>query len=112
MNCRGLAPFLARQGFNVFVADLRGRGQSTPSLKEEAKTGGAKHGQLEYIRDDIPQMLEAVQEIADQHKVHCVAHSWGGVLIASAMGRKPEVADAVASQVYIGTKRYISVLNW
>jgi alpha-beta hydrolase superfamily lysophospholipase len=103
---------LARQGFNVFVADLRGRGQSTPSLKEEAKAGGARHGQLEYIRDDIPKMVEAVQQIAEQQKLHCVAHSWGGVLFASAMGRTPAVADAVASQVYVASKRFISVFNW
>lgn len=33
----GLAPFLARRGFNVFVGELRGRGSGVPSLEQEAR---------------------------------------------------------------------------
>jgi pimeloyl-ACP methyl ester carboxylesterase len=32
---QGLAPYLASKGMNIFVADLRGRGLSTPSIKDD-----------------------------------------------------------------------------
>ena len=35
-RAKGLGPFLAKKGFNVFVGDLRGRGNGSPTLKEEA----------------------------------------------------------------------------
>mgnify|MGYP000054680651 FL=1 len=46
---KGLACFLARHGYQVYVADLRGRGQSTPAIAERAG-----HGQHELITEDLP----------------------------------------------------------
>jgi pimeloyl-ACP methyl ester carboxylesterase len=94
---RGLAPFLARQGFDVFVGDLRGRGQSIPTLAQEREP---THGQTEYIRDDIPLFASAVAQISQQQKQHWIGHSWGGVLLASAVCRSPVLATVVKSQVW------------
>ena len=38
-NGKGLAPFLASKGYDVFVADLRGRGESTPAISRESASG-------------------------------------------------------------------------
>jgi pimeloyl-ACP methyl ester carboxylesterase len=34
-----------------------------------------------------------------------MAHSWGGVIMASTLVRFPELAEQVASLVFFGTKR-------
>jgi pimeloyl-ACP methyl ester carboxylesterase len=44
---RGLAPFLAREGFDAFVADLRGRGDSQPPIGPRSS-----HGQTESIVEE------------------------------------------------------------
>jgi len=100
-NGKGLACFLARAGYPTYVLDLRGRGLSTPSVKVTQD-----HGQFESITHTIP---AAHQYIFERHQkpVHWMAHSWGGVLLASALNRFPALCQQVASQVYFGSKRSI-----
>lgn len=99
---KGLACYLASQGFDVYVADLRGIGLSTP------KIGSAStHGQTETIRDDIPALIDFVLEKSQHKKLHLAAHSWGGVNSNSALLRKPELIERVASSVYFGSKRTV-----
>lgn len=109
---RGLAPYLAGQGFNCFVADLRGRGYSAPSLEEEYRTAGqVTHGQIGAIRDDLPTLAAAVSTLSKRpdKRQSWVAHSWGGVLLASAYARcEPATRPHVDSMVCFGTKRHIS----
>lgn len=100
---KGLACFLAEQGFNVFVADFRGRGKSVPNVAERND-----HGQLESIQRDIPAFLKFVFAKTNQ-PAHLVCHSWGGVLLASCLARYPENLDYVRSKICFGTKRTISV---
>jgi len=69
---KGLACYLAQQGFDVYVADLRGRGESKPSIKEDPN-----HGQYHSIVEDIPKLIEFVAQ-QTQQKMHLVCHSWGG----------------------------------
>ena len=102
---KGLACYLAKQGFNVFVADFRGRGLSTPSIKADNN-----HGYYEAITRDIPELMKFV--FAQTHKkMHVVCHSWGGVLFASALVRQPEVRALTLSNLCFGTKRQVTVWN-
>ena len=71
---KGLAHFLARHGFDVFVADLRGKGKSTPRIHP-----GSTHGQTEMICEDIPALHAAVRRLSGGQPVHWVSHSWGGM---------------------------------
>ncbi len=103
---KGLACYLAKQGFNVFVADFRGRGKSTPSIKD-----APDHGQTHYILEDIPAFIDYVYQQTEQ-PIHLVCHSWGGVLLASAMVRFPELRKKIRSQLCFGTKRQITVWNF
>jgi pimeloyl-ACP methyl ester carboxylesterase len=103
---KGLACFLARNGYQVYVADLRGRGLSTPAIAEQAE-----HGQHELITEDLPALHRWIAERHHGFKVHWVAHSWGGVIMASTLVRFPELADQVASLLFFGTKRGVSVHN-
>jgi len=102
---KGLACYLARQGFDVYVADLRGRGNSKPSIDK-----GADYGQTEAITQDLPAFVRYVSAQTGQ-KMHLVAHSWGGVLLASCLARFAELRPKILSKVCFGTKRSVSVRN-
>ncbi|MDF2178007.1 alpha/beta fold hydrolase [Aliiglaciecola sp. CAU 1673] len=102
---KGLGCFLANQGFDVYVLDLRGRGLSQPSIAK-----GHRHGQQESILKDIPRAIEYVAKRHHQ-KLHCVAHSWGGVLLMAALIRLPHLLDLIDRQVFFGTKRSVRVHN-
>ncbi len=103
---RGLAPFLARHGYDVYVADLRGRGLSQPLISRQSN-----YGQTEAILEELPVFIKAVQQISGQSQQHWIAHSWGGVLMYSYLARHPECIDQVQSVITFGTKRTISVDN-
>jgi pimeloyl-ACP methyl ester carboxylesterase len=99
---KGLACYLAEQGFDVYVADLRGRGKSNPAINSNAK-----YGQYEAITRDIPLFLEKINRLNKQ-KIHLVAHSWGGVLLASFLVRYPQWLEKIHTKTCFGTKRVIT----
>ena len=99
---KGLACYLAEQGFDVYVADLRGRGKSLPAINSQST-----FGQHETITCDIALFLEKIQSINPQ-KMHLIAHSWGGVLISSFLARYPKWLDKVYSKTCFGTKRVVT----
>ncbi len=103
---RGLAPFLAKQGFDVYVADFRGHGSSAPAISKESR-----YGQYEMICEDFPAMMQAVHHERGNIPVSVVAHSWGGVIVSSALARFPDIRDSVSSLVYFGSKRVVRARN-
>lgn len=102
-NGKGLACFLAEQGFIGYAADFAGRGLSQPKLAE-----GLQQDQQQMICRDIPALLNYVYQ-QHQQKVILICHSWAGVLAAASLARFPELADKVLAKVCFGTKRVISV---
>ncbi|TDR82738.1 alpha/beta fold hydrolase [Paludibacterium purpuratum] len=104
---KGLAHYLALNGYDVFVLDLRGRGGSTPAIDKRAR-----HGQTESIRDDIPAAHRAIRALKGSAPIHWMAHSWGGVLMHSALLRDPDLISDVTSCVYFASKRSVRVKNW
>ncbi len=103
---KGLAPWLAAQGCDCFVLDLRGRGQSTPPISR-----ASRHGQHETICEDLPAAHALVRRLRADRLAHWLAHSWGGVHMHSCLARHPEVAAGVANAVYFGSKRSVHVKN-
>ncbi len=104
---KGLAPYLAEHGYDVYVGDLRGRGASRPAIGRRSR-----YGQTEQIAEDIPAMLRAIRERRGGVPQHWIAHSWGGVLLASAYARFPEIRPWVKSLACFASKRRIRVFNW
>lgn len=98
---KGLACYLADKGFDVYVADFRGKGESVPNISEESD-----HGQQEAITEDIPAFIDYVFKQTGK-KCHVICHSWGGVLFASYLARYPESLSKVSSKICFGTKRTI-----
>lgn len=100
---KGLACAIASAGHPVYVIDMRGRGLSTPAIGEDNA-----HGQFETITHTLPECHHWVMKRHSNHqKIHWMAHSWGGVIMSSALARYPELSKGVASQVFFGTKRTI-----
>ena len=103
---KGLAPFLAQNGYDVFVADLRGRGQSSPKINRHSK-----YGQTESILYEIPAFIEKIKEIKGNVKQIWIGHSWGGVLLLSYLARSRQT-DQVKSMVFFGSKRRINIKSF
>lgn len=112
---RGLGCFLARAGFVVYVLDTAGRGLSTPKIDR-----GFTLGQGKVIREQLPLVqafilarhaLTASSANMSHGQVHWCAHSWGGVLMASALARYPELQSSVSSLLTFGSKRTIKVTS-
>lgn len=103
---KGLAPWLAERGYDVFVADLRGKGNSMPLIDRHSR-----HGQSEMICVDLPALQAAVLHHAQASQVHWVSHSWGGVVMNSCLLRFPELIAQVASVVHFAAKRRVKVRN-
>ncbi len=102
---RGLACFLAEAGFVVYALDTQGRGLSTPKIQR-----GFKGGQGEIIREQLPLIHHYILGLHPTvSKVHWCGHSWGGVLMASAISRFPLFQDSVASLLTFGSKRRIKI---
>lgn len=102
---KGLAPYLAQKGYDVFITDLRGKGKSTPS----ASSGKLKGGQFEVITIDIPALINKINELKNGPVIHLMAHSWGGVLIASWFARFSKENKNVKSVTFFASKRKIYV---
>ena len=103
---RGLGPFLAGAGCEVFAADFRGHGLSTPRIAR-----GHAYGQTETITEEIPLFARFLAEQGGGRPAHWVAHSWGGVLLLAALGRYPALRPQVASVTCFGSKRCVRVQN-
>jgi predicted alpha/beta hydrolase len=97
---KGLAPYLAEQGYVCYVADLRGRGESRPAISPRAQ-----YGQTEAITEDIPAYIAKIKELEGAPPSYWVAHSWGGVLMNSVFARYPDYINEVKACAYFGTKR-------
>ena len=103
---KGLGSYLAQQGYDVFVADLRGIGLSEPAI-----SSASKHGQTETVCEDIPSLIEFVLTTTQQRKLHLTAHSWGGVYINAALARQPSLIESIYASIYFGSKRSVRVNN-
>jgi predicted alpha/beta hydrolase len=102
---KGFAPWLAQQGYDVFVADMRGRGRSTPAVSRESQ-----HGADELMEEEIPAFLRGIHAVKGVVPIHFVSHSWGGVDFLAYLAR-PNYPVEIYSMVFFGTKRHISVRN-
>ncbi|WP_338792100.1 alpha/beta fold hydrolase [Bernardetia sp. MNP-M8] len=99
---KGFGSYLAENGFDVFVADLRGKGESKPKVNSKST-----FGQTEYILEDLPTFANKIREIKGHFPNFWAAHSWGGVMIPPFMLRFPQIAEATKKMVFFGSKRRI-----
>lgn len=99
---KGLGSYLADKGYDVYAADLRGIGKSTPSINKQSR-----HGQTETITQDLPRLINFVLEKTGAKKLSLIAHSWGGVNLNACLLRFPELVDKIVCSAYFGSKRTV-----
>lgn len=98
---QGLAGALAAAGHTAYVVDLRGHGQSEPSLLESP----AEITQPALINQDLPALLAFVQQRQPSRPMFCVGHGWGGVWLASALARRPDLLAHLCGLMHFGVRR-------
>ncbi len=101
---KGFAPFLAKNGYDVFVCDLLGKGESTPKVSKDFL-----HSQYDIVTRDIPRYLQEIRKIAGVDNINIGAHSWGGVVVNAYLLRSQD--KNINAFVSFGVKRRISLNN-
>jgi predicted alpha/beta hydrolase len=104
-NNKGLGCYLAARGFDVYVVDLRGRGETIPKIQPFDC-----YGQTETIVHDLPLFIDFVYRQNPQ-PMHLIGHSWGGVLLTAMLARSPHYLSKVRSKIFFGSKRQVKVIN-
>jgi predicted alpha/beta hydrolase len=101
-SLKGFAPYLARNGFDVFAPDLAGKGESIPRISRQLK-----HSQNDFIDRDMPAYIEEIRRHYPSEKIRFSGHSWGGVLLLAWYARHGKPEDT-GPMVFFGTKRRIA----
>ncbi|AOE86222.1 alpha/beta fold hydrolase [Pseudomonas sp. TCU-HL1] len=99
----GLGPHLARAGFDVWIAEMRGHGLS-PRNQQYRRNQVA-----DYARYDLPAIADFVREQAGQ-RPHWIGHSLGGTTLAAALGGRYLGDDGAASVALFGSQ--VSRVYW
>lgn len=103
----GLACYLAKAGYDVYVADLRGKGKSWPATGPDAV--GGMH---ETINTDIPALLKTIVRKRGPIPQIWVSHAWGGVVTSSYYARHGDSICPVERMVYFGSRRRVQHGGW
>lgn len=75
----GLGAYLARAGFDVWIAEMRGHGLSPRN------EGYRDNSVAQYVHYDVPAIADFLFEQTGQ-AAHWIGHSLGGVILAAALG--------------------------
>ena len=103
-----LAKYLAKEGRDVWVAELRGSGMSdSPGLL----TSDVSYawGFDDHLDKDIEPIINKVLELTGAGAVHWVGHSMGGILILAHLAANPDAP--LASATTIGSPVDFSKMN-
>lgn len=103
----GLGNYLAEQGFDVFVADMRGKGKSWPAVGERSA-----YGYHQIICDDIPAYTKAIVKKRGLQPQLWMSHGLGGVFMLAYLARFGEALCPVERMVHFGVRRQLQVDNW
>ena len=102
---KGMAPYLAGKGFDVFAPDLPGKGKSTPKASRSFD-----HSMQTFIDQDLDDYISYIKNLYPKEKIRIVAHSWGGVLALAWFAKYGNQND-IGRMVFFGTKRRIKVIS-
>jgi predicted alpha/beta hydrolase len=109
---KGFGPYLAKLGYNVFIGDLRGKGNCKPLIKHDKNPN---YGIKDVTERSIPLFLDKIISLTGQEKLCWVSHSLGGVLLKSTLARYPKYLQNLQCEIHFATKRVITernFLNW
>jgi pimeloyl-ACP methyl ester carboxylesterase len=99
----GLGAYLARAGFDVWIAEMRGHGLS-PRNESYRNNSVAQ-----YVRYDLPAIGDFIFEQTGQ-AAHWIGHSLGGVILAAALGGEYLTQSHARSAALFGSQ--VSRVYW
>ena len=94
--CSRLGAYLAGHGFDAWVLELRGRGESQRAIPEPTFES---FGLL-----DVPAALEAVRAHSGQQRLFLVGHSGGGLAFLMHLARRPVERQSVGGLVMLASQ--------
>lgn len=100
----GLAPFLASQGYDVFIAELRGKGNGWPAINRNSRWG--LH---EAISEDIPAHLAMIDRLRPGAPQIWLGHGLSSLLLTAVYARNPILTVPVLGMVHIAAARRVSL---
>ncbi len=103
----GLAPFLAAGGFDVYTAELRGKGGSWPALNRKSVAG--LH---EAITEDLPAHIDKLARLRPQMPQLWIGEGLGSVLLAATYARCENLPVPVLGMAHFGAGRYCELNSW
>jgi oxygen-independent coproporphyrinogen-3 oxidase len=93
--CSRLAAYLAGEGFDAWVLELRGRGPS----RDVARPTFESFGLL-----DVPAAVDAVRASTGQRRLFLVGHSGGGLAFLMHLARRPAERETVRGLVMLASQ--------
>ena len=104
---RGLGCWLARNGYEVFIPDLRGKGKSWPAIDQKSTFGFH-----ELAAADIPARAATVSRMSGGQAQTWITHSMGGVLAVAAILRAGPQGLDVRQLVHFAARRQVRAPGW
>ena len=95
----GLAYVLAREGYDVYLAELRGRHLDTKSLSNLA------FGVEEALTEDLPKLVATMNKTAQLEKQIWIGQGFGSLLLAKYLARNPEKLTNIQTLVHFSPFR-------
>ena len=82
---QGLAPYLAKRGYDVWAVNLRGEREGSRPARGTSRAPGWVF--QDYLEKDVPALIDAVIEETGAPQVIWVGHSMGGILLYATLIR-------------------------
>lgn len=94
--CQRLAGYLAEHGFDCWVLELRGRGESQGTIRNPTFE--------DFGLLDVPPALEAVRTHSGRRRLFLVGHSGGGLAFLMHLARVPAARAGVVGLVMLASQ--------
>jgi predicted alpha/beta hydrolase len=102
--CVRLASFLAEQGFDAWILEWRGHGESA---------AGDASPDFQYLAEfDVPAGLEAVRKLTGKPDVFLVGHSGGGLVFLMHLARQLESRTHIRGLVTLASQATEAGATW
>lgn len=102
-----LAPFLASQGYDVYLAEMRGKGNSWPNIGRPSNWG--IH---EAVCEDIPAHLGMVEKLRPNTPQFWIGQGMGGLLLSCSYARIEQLLSPVIGIAHFAAARECALGSW
>lgn len=103
----GLAGFLVEAGFDVYIAELRGKGESWPAVTRHSDTGVHQ-----AITEDIPLFITQIARTRPDQPQLWVGQGFSSALLAATYARLSQLPAPVCGMIHFAATRFYNMSSW